>query len=244
TKNISAHFKSEFEFYKDEMEDTTYLKPKIFTNYVFKGPVLEWYFKTKWNLEAKNYTYYNELIGDRKNILDVGCGYGYLSFYLHYKNENRVITGIDYDEDKILIAQNSYNKTENLQFRYEDIIFSDMANQDIIFLNDILHYLSEEKQQITLDRCAKALNPGGIIFIRDGITDLKEKHKNTERTEALSTGLFSFNKKDSEFHFFSSSDIRTFAKKNQLDFEMQEHSKNTSNVLIILRKPSFYSVTE
>ncbi|MBE9464087.1 1-acyl-sn-glycerol-3-phosphate acyltransferase [Dyadobacter subterraneus] len=244
TKNISAHFKSEFELYKDEMEDTSYLKHKIFTNYVFKGPVLEWYFKTKWNLEAKNYTYYNELIGDRKNILDVGCGYGYLSFYLHYKNEHRLITGVDYDEDKILIARNSYNKTENLQFRFENIMATDMAKQDIIFLNDILHYLSEENQQIILNRCATALNPGGILFIRDGITDLKEKHKNTERTEALSTGLFSFNKKDSEFHFFSSSDIRIFAEKNYLNFEMQEHSKNTSNVLIILRKQPQTSETE
>jgi 1-acyl-sn-glycerol-3-phosphate acyltransferase len=236
TKNISAYFKSAFTRYKDEMEDTAYLKHKIFTNYVFKGPVLEWYFKTKWNLEAKNYTYYNMLIGDRKNILDVGCGYGYLSFYLHYKNENRIITGIDYDEDKVLIAQHSYNKSENLQFRYEDIMETDMAKRDVLFLNDILHYLSEEKQQIILDRCAKALNPGGILFIRDGITDLKEKHKNTKRTEALSTGIFSFNKKDNEFHFFSSADIKMFAENNNLSFEMQEHSKNTSNVLFVLRK--------
>jgi 2-polyprenyl-3-methyl-5-hydroxy-6-metoxy-1,4-benzoquinol methylase len=55
----------------------------------FKGPVLEWYFKIKWNLESKNYAFYNHLIGDRKNILDIGCGYGYLSFYLHYKNAER-----------------------------------------------------------------------------------------------------------------------------------------------------------
>jgi 1-acyl-sn-glycerol-3-phosphate acyltransferase len=243
TKNIAAHFKAEFDLYKDEMEDTTYLKHKIFTNYVFKGPVLEWYFKTKWNLEAKNYTYYNDLTGDRKQILDVGCGYGYLSFYLHYKNGNRIITGIDYDEDKILIAQNSYNKTDNLQFSYADIMAAKPGRQDVIFLNDILHYLSEEKQRVILDRCAEALNPGGIIFIRDGITDMKNKHKNTERTEALSTGLFSFNKKESAFHFFSSSDIRSFAKKNNLAFEMQEHSKNTSNVLFILRKEGSTAVS-
>ena len=236
TKNIAAHFKSEFALYKDEMEDTSYLKHKVFTNYVFKGPVLEWYFKTKWNLEAKNYTFYNDLIGDRKHILDVGCGYGYLSFFLHYKNDKRVITGVDYDEDKILIAQHSYNKTDNLQFAYEDISTVTIANQDVIFLNDVLHYLSEEKQQNVLNRCAKALNQEGILFIRDGITDLTEKHKNTERTEALSTGLFSFNKKDGAFHFFSSKDIRKFAENNGLSFEMQEHSKNTSNVLFILRK--------
>jgi len=236
TKTISAFFKAEFAAYKNEMEDVSYLKHKVFTNYVFKGPVLEWYFKTKWRLEGKNYEYYNALIEDKKRILDIGCGYGYLSFYLHYKNENRIVTGIDYDEEKITVAQNSYNKSDNLQFRSENIMDADLGKQDVIFLNDILHYLSQEKQQDLLARCATALSEDGLLFIRDGVTDLGEKHKNTERTEALSTGLFSFNKKEEAFHFFSSNDIRTFAKNNALTFEMQNHSENTSNVLFVLTK--------
>nr|WP_295923598.1 trifunctional MMPL family transporter/lysophospholipid acyltransferase/class I SAM-dependent methyltransferase [uncultured Dyadobacter sp.] len=241
TKQITAFFKAEFAAYRDEMEDTRYLKHKIFTNYVFKGPVLEWYFKVKWRLESKNYTYYNAQIGARKRILDLGCGYGYLSFYLHYKNPDRLITGIDYDEEKIAIAENSYHKTGNLRFLYDDIMAVDPGAQDVIFLNDVLHYLSREKQLILLDRCASALQPGGILFIRDGITDLTTKHRNTQKTEALSTGIFAFNRKTDEFHFFASQDIRDFAARNGLGYEMQEHSENTSNVLFILRKPAQHS---
>ena len=237
TKQIAAFFKQEFAAFKYEMEDTTYLKHKIFTNYVFKGPVLEWYFKVKWRLESKNFTYYNELIGDRKRILDIGCGYGYLSFFLYYKNEERLITGIDYDEEKIEIAENSYNKTGNLRFVAQDIMAADLGTQDVIFLNDVLHYLSREKQLILLDRCAAALAPGGLLFIRDGITDLTAKHQNTQKTEALSTGLFAFNRKTDEFHFFSSQDIRDFSDRYGFGYEMQEHSANTSNVLFVLRKP-------
>lgn len=236
TKNVSAYFKNAFAAYKDEMEDVTYLKHKIFTNYVFKGPVLEWYFKIKWKLEKDNYTFYNQLIGNRMNILDVGCGYGYLSFFLHYKNENRIITGIDYDDEKISIAQNSYNKNGNLKFIGQDVMTADPGRQDVIFLNDILHYLSSEKQLNLLGRCVQALTPGGILFIRDGITDSVEKHQKTQTTEALSTGLFSFNKKEEEFHFFSSGDIRAFAVQNRLGIEMRAHSDSTSNVLFILRK--------
>lgn len=236
TKNISAFFKTEFAAYKNEMENPTYLKHKVFTNYVFKGPVLEWYFKTKWRLESMNYAYYNDLIRDRKRILDIGCGYGFLSFYLHYKNEERIISGIDYDEEKITIAQNSYNKNSNLNFHHEDIMLKKFTSYEVIFLNDVLHYLSEKKQLILLERCAGSLSEGGILLIRDGITDLKDKHENTKRTEALSTGLFSFNKKEEEFHFFSSGDIRTFAKNHHLSYEMQQHSASTSNVLFILRK--------
>src|SRR5690349_7576379 len=102
--------------------------------------------------------------------MDIGCGYGYLSFYLHYKNTERVITGIDYDDEKISIAQHSYHKTSNLRFVSADIMQTDLGSQDVIFLNDILHYLSKEKQLKLLSRCALALRPDGILFIRDGIT--------------------------------------------------------------------------
>jgi 1-acyl-sn-glycerol-3-phosphate acyltransferase len=236
SKNISQFFKSEFAKYKTEMEDTSYLKHRVFTNYVFKGPVLEWYFKAKWRLEEKNYAYYNALIGDRRRIMDMGCGYGYLSFYLHYCNRERTVLGIDYDEEKITIAENSYNKTSSLNFLSADVMSIDMAQQDVIFLNDILHYLSKEKQFTLLESCAGSLAKGGILFIRDGITDQQEKHRNTERSEALSTGIFSFNKKMEEFHFFSANDIRDYAENQGLTFEMQEHSGTTSNVLFILRK--------
>lgn len=236
TKNVSKFFKDAYHEYKTEMETTSYLKHRIFTNYVFKGPVLEWYFKAKWRLEEKNFTYYNQLIGDRKNILDIGCGYGYLSFYLHYCNENRIIRGVDYDEEKITIAQNSYHKTSHLNFEFGDVMGVSLGDQDVIFLNDVLHYLSKEKQSVLLERCVQSLQSDGILFIRDGITDLVDQHKNTQRTEKLSTGLFSFNKKTDDFHFFSSVDIRTFAENNQLLFEMIKHSDSTSNVLFILRK--------
>lgn len=238
TKSISAIFKSDYERFVAEVETPEYLRHRIFTNYVFKGPVLEWYFKAKWRLEASNFRYYNEVIGDRLKILDIGCGYGYLSFYLHYKNKDRMISGVDYDEEKISVAQNSYNKTANLQFFYENIMTYTFDKQDVIFLNDILHYLSKEKQTTLLTRCAGALSENGILFIRDGITDLKEKHKNTQLTEKLSTGIFSFNKKEDDFHFFSKADIKEFANQNGLGFEIIEHSSTTSNVLFVLRKPS------
>ena len=116
-----------------------------------------------------------------------------------------------------------------------DIMQADVGSQDVIFLNDILHYLSKEKQLKLLNRCALALQSDGILFIRDGITDNEEKHQKTKRTEALSTGLFSFNRKEDAFHFFSSADIRDFAAQHNMHCEMQEHSANTSNVLFILK---------
>ena len=103
-------------------------------------------------------------------------------------------------------------------------------------LNDVLHYFSEEKQTELLKKCALSLTENGIIIIRDGITDLEERHQKTQLTELFSTKLLSFNKKEDDFHFFSSESIKIFAKKYNLSYQMEEQSSKTSNVLFILKK--------
>jgi 1-acyl-sn-glycerol-3-phosphate acyltransferase len=235
-KKISAYFKTEYVTFKNEQETAEFLWNRVFCNYIFKGPVLEWYVRIKWKLESKNYENYNAIIGERNKVLDVGCGYGYFSLYLHYKNENREITAIDYDEEKIEIAENAFDKNDNLKFIYADINEITIAQQDVIFINDVLHYLPEKNQLDFLEKCNHALTQNGIIIIRDGITDFTERHSKTKLTELFSTKVFKFNKKNNEFHFFSSEFIKSFALKNGLIYEMREQSNKTSNVLFTLKK--------
>ncbi len=235
-KSISKYYKKEFYTIKDEIEDANYFIPIIFLNYVFKGPLLEWYYKIKMRFEAKNYDYYNAIIGNRINIVDVGCGYGYFSFFLHYKNRNRKITGLDYDNEKIEIAQNSYRKTNNLNFLTTDITTYRFGVTDVIFYNDILHYLSKEEQVLVLNNAVNALSENGLLIIRDGITDLNKRHETTLKTEKYSTSIVGFNKKTRDFNFFSSQFIKEFANKNNLEYKMEEQSQKTSNVLFILTK--------
>lgn len=237
TKNISAYFKIEHRKFTDERESAKYLWDRLFNNYVFKGPLLEWYLRIKWKFESNNFQFYNQLIGERKNIADIGCGYGYLSFYLHYKNRERNITGLDYDNDKIEIAQNSFDKNDNLHFQSADIAtFGFEEKQDAVLLLDILHYLNEQSQKDVLQSCFENLKPNGILLIRDGISDFKHRHKTTRLTEIFSTMITGFNKNKNDLHFFNSDFIKSFAAKNNLSFEMMEQSKKTSNVLFILRK--------
>ena len=235
-KNIAANFKIEYTKFKNEHDTESLLKSRIFYNYVFKGPVLEWYIKLKWKFESKNFEDYNEIIGNKNAILDLGCGYGYLPLYLHYRNKNRKITGIDYDDEKIEIAKNNFDKNDNLQYYFSDVKAFHYGKQDVIFINDVLHYLNEEDQLHVLNKSLKALNEKGILIIRDGITDLQERHATTKMTELFSTKILKFNKKENELHFFSSDFIREFAEENKLTFEMKEQSKKTSNMLFILRK--------
>jgi len=236
TKSISKHFKEEYLRFKDEQESAKELFSRVFANYLYKGPLLEWYLKIKWKFERKNYDHYNTLLKGKENIVDVGCGYGYLSYFLHYKDENRTVLGLDYDEEKIGIATNGFDKTEHLNFEAVDITTYQFNKCDAILLNDVLHYFSEEKQTELLKKCALSLTENGIIIIRDGITDLEERHQKTQLTELFSTKLLSFNKKEDDFHFFSSESIKIFAKKYNLSYQMEEQSSKTSNVLFILKK--------
>ncbi|HMR46661.1 MAG TPA: 1-acyl-sn-glycerol-3-phosphate acyltransferase [Bacteroidia bacterium] len=234
-KSISFYFKEQYKKFKDEREDADYLWRKVYFNYIFKGPVIEWYGRIKWNLEKKNYDFYNSCIGNRLLITDLGCGYGFMDLYLHYKNGERKISALDYDEDKIAIAYNVWNKSDNLQFKSEDITQSEIPPSEVIFLNDVLHYLKTDSQENVLQKCVQALLPGGIIFIRDGVTD-DIKHGNTKFTELLSTKIFSFNKKTSNLNFFSADYIYQFGKKHNLKVAEHKHSKKTSNRLFVLSK--------
>ena len=81
-----------------------------------------------------------------------------------------------------------------------------------------------------------SIQKGGIILIRDGVTDLGGKHINTELSEKFSTRIFNFNKTSGPLSFFASTDIFTFAEEHGLKCEMKEQSEKMSNVLFILRK--------
>jgi len=236
TKFVQTKMRSEMIVAKNEIEDARYLRNRVQYNYLYKGPILEWYVKIKWRFEEKNFDFYNELIENRTKIYDIGCGYGYLSYFLHYKNPKRTILGIDYDEEKIEIAQNGYDKTNQLNFEENNAKDIEFKEADVIFFNDVLHYLSPENQSDVLSNAVRHLNDKGLIIIRDGISDLKGRHEMTKKTEKYSTKVFGFNKVTEQLSFFSSKDIYNFAEENNLTCEMIEQTQKTSNVLFILRK--------
>ena len=236
TKEMTKLMREELVRVGNREQTPSYLKKRVFYNYLYKNPVLEWYVKIKWRLEGTNFAYYDSLIGDRNKVYDVGCGLGYLGYYLHYRNPKRKIVGIDYDDDKIRIAQNGYDKSDQLMFHRGDIRKLEIENADAVLYNDVLHYMPLEQQLTVLEKTVSKLNDNGMILIRDGITDLQERHSITKTTEKLSIKIFKFNKTTHELSFFSSKDIFNFAEKQNLDCQMVEQSKRTSNVLFILRK--------
>lgn len=234
-KLVGRYFRQEFETLRKEIEQPKYFREKLIYNYIYKGPVLEWYMRIKTKLE-KNYEIFHELVPLQGKILDIGCGYGFMSYMLSFTSAQRNITGIDYDEDKIDTANNCFSKKDRINFVHSDIMGFEFEKYDCIILADMLHYLPIAEQKPVIDKCIANLNAGGIVIIRDGNTEKAEMHKKTKLTEFFSTKVVKFNKtKETGLHFFSGNMIREIAKEKGLACKEIADSKLTSNTIFILK---------
>ncbi|WP_298711372.1 trifunctional MMPL family transporter/lysophospholipid acyltransferase/class I SAM-dependent methyltransferase [Chitinophaga sp.] len=235
TKSISKYFKAEYGKLAAAIETPAYYREQLIYQYIYKGPVLEWYMRIKTRME-RNYEDFHRMLPERGDIMDIGCGYGFMSYMLHFLAPERNILGVDYDEEKIAVAQHCYIRNGQVQFRAADITQSDLPEKDAFVLLDVLHYLQPEQQASLVRRCMDKLRPGGVIIIRDGDADLKQKHRGTKLTELFSTKLLGFNKTAAHpLSFFSSATLRQTVESHGGTVERIDQTKFTSNVVFIIR---------
>jgi len=242
TKKISKWFKEEYKEQKGRLESPVYFKEQLIKSHLYKGPVLEWYCKVKIRLE-NYYEPFHQLLPKSGFFYDLGCGYGFMTFMLHWSAPSRTFVGIDYDENKIITAQNNYTQNNKhhiqehrLQFEKANFIKVQLMPCDGIVISDALHYLLPEQQEELLEQCYNALNINGVLIVRDGAADLKERHKGTKWTEIFSTKIFKFNKTKNELHFLKQDFFKNWAKKHHLRLQIIDHNKNTSNLIFVFRK--------
>ena len=235
TKKITRYFKDSFETLRQQIEQPAYFNEQLLYNYIYKGPVLEWYMRIKVRME-KNYKVFNDLLPVKGDILDIGCGYGFMSYMLHFVSTRRNITGIDYDEQKIATANHCFSKDEAINFVHADITEYAFETYDAIVMMDILHYLQPEQQKIVIEKSIRAIKPGGLIVIRDGDKELPKRQKGTELTEKFSTEIFGFNKTTGNgLSFLSGTTIKQIAAANQMQCNEIDESTYTSNIIFVLK---------
>ena len=238
TKQISLYFKKEYNMLRAELETPAYFKESLTKNYLYKGPVLEWYLRIKFKLEDQ-YAIFDRLIPKEGRVVDLGCGYGFVSYALAFSGEKRDIIAIDYDEEKIEVAKNCPAKPDTLSFAHGDVVDYDFGIANTFIISDVLHYLLKEEQISLLDKMAANLAQGGQIIVRDGDSNKNDRHKGTILTEIFSTKS-GFNKTRNRLNFISMEMIKSFASKSKLLLEVIDNTKHTSNILFVLKKPKRY----
>jgi 1-acyl-sn-glycerol-3-phosphate acyltransferase len=236
TKAISRYFRAQYQLLAAQAETPDYYRNQLVTNYLYKGPVLEWYMKVKLRLEG-NYRLFDSLLPRQGRILDVGCGYGFLANMLALTAKGRQVRGLDYDEEKITVARHGFLNGPNVDFAPGDALAAEFGPQEGIILSDVLHYLPPAGQVALLQKCADSLTPAGVLVIRDGFTEMGTKHNGTRLTEWFSTRFCQFNKTaEGGLSFLSTSLITDFAARNQLEVSVLDQTRYTSNLIFICKK--------
>ncbi len=238
TKSIQHLFRTEFDAIKEDYYSTVdYHKDLLIRNFIYKGPILEWYMRIKIRLED-NYRIFNDVLPKSGRITDIGCGYGFLSYMLALVSPSRQISGIDYDEDKIAVAAHGISRPSNTDFTAGDAMEVPFEKSRAFVIADVLHYMPEEWQKSLIRKCIDHLEPGGVIMIREGDSSMEKRHKGTALTEFFSTKVLGFNKTQSQnrLWFTSRETIFDSLKNTNFAVEIIDQTRFTSNIFYLIRE--------
>ncbi|TDX02296.1 trifunctional MMPL family transporter/lysophospholipid acyltransferase/class I SAM-dependent methyltransferase [Dinghuibacter silviterrae] len=244
-KAVARYFREQFATFSEECEQPRYYRELLLYNYIYKGPVLEWYMRVKTAMED-NYQLFHDLLPRQGDILDIGCGYGFMSYFLSMCAKDRRITAFDYDEDKVEVAAHAFlasgavpaggERTPVRWLQADATTYEFDRSYHGIVLADMLHYLQPDDRQVLVRRCIRHLSPGGVLLIRDGDKDLQKRHRGTRFTEWFSTRFYGFNKTTKAgLSFFSFSVIRDIATEMGMECQPIDNTTFTSNVIYVIR---------
>ncbi len=231
-KNFRRWFEEQYRLLNEEYGRTTnpYFRDALLKSYLYKGPVLEWYMRIKFRLDGY-YDLWDRLVPRNATVTDVGCGYGQLSFMLGLLSPDRRIMGLDYDSEKIALAEHSFLRSDHIRFACADMRICELPQSDVFLFNDSLHYVGEATQHAILERCLRQLNDNGMIIVRDGDSSRGNRHRSIERTEWWSTKVLGFNRKEEPLQFVDRAWMSRFAAQHDLELRIKACDNSTSETI-------------
>jgi uncharacterized protein (DUF2062 family)/2-polyprenyl-3-methyl-5-hydroxy-6-metoxy-1,4-benzoquinol methylase len=104
-----------------------------------------------------------------RRFIDIGGGQGLLSLLVALKHGTPALVA-DYDERKLASGRQAAAVLGLTQVTYSNVdVFAEPSfpDGDLIACIDVLHYQPVDRQRILVAKMARALPPGGRLFIRD-----------------------------------------------------------------------------
>jgi len=157
--------------------------------YRFQGPYVSqfvyWKMKTDPLFRAVD-----KAVPARGEILDVGCGYGIVAHWLTLFTPERRVHGVDFDAEKMRVAQVTARANPQVAFEQRDILeWPEFPACDCALLCDVLHYFPRELKADVLRKIFAALRPGGCLIIRDAMATADASHRAVARAEKWAVRL-------------------------------------------------------
>lgn len=121
-------------------------------------------------LHGKHINKLLSLIKPGFRVLEIGCSSGWLS--LEMARRGAEVRGIDVAESAIQLARQYAQVTPpvgSVEYEVIDINYTPLPEDtyDLIVAMGVLHHLVEAES--VLERCQKALRPGGVLFVSDAL---------------------------------------------------------------------------
>ena len=104
-------------------------------------------------------------LAGRRDVVDLGAGFGVLAFFLKHAAPDTRVRCIEWDEKKAAGARLLLG--DRAEVVSADARTVELGNPDAIVMLDVLHYCPVDEQRGWLERCVGALAPGGVLVVRE-----------------------------------------------------------------------------
>jgi uncharacterized protein (DUF2062 family)/SAM-dependent methyltransferase len=101
----------------------------------------------------------------RREVVDLGAGMGLLAFFLRLASPQTKVRCVEWDAEKASVARLLLGA--QTEVATADARTAELGRPDGIVLMDVLHYVPVEEQRPWLERCVQALEPGGVLLVRE-----------------------------------------------------------------------------
>jgi 1-acyl-sn-glycerol-3-phosphate acyltransferase len=216
----------------DEINTPRVVRRKINRLYRYQGKYVEEFVRWKMKLDPV-FLALDSVVPRRAHVLDLGCGYGMATHWLATFTDTRTFWGLDYDEDKIRVAQRSAPDHPRIEFTQGDLLTAAYPPGDVVLLLDVLHYWTAEKQLLILTKARQALRPGGRLVLRDGARSDTVAHRKVQRWEEFATRL-GLNRTQEGLHFQTLAELEAMLRRAGFArWESRSGAGNGSNVMLV-----------